>query len=76
MFGLGWMEIGVILIVALLLFGPRRLPEIGRSLGLGFREFKKAGHELTEALTKEDSDGQNHPKEKTALELEKSKDEK
>lgn len=56
MFGLGWMEIGVILIVVLLLFGPRRLPEIGRSLGLGIREFKKASHEFTDALAKEETE--------------------
>jgi len=37
----------VILIVALLVFGPKRLPEIGRSLGRGMREFKDSvtGHE-------------------------------
>ena len=40
MFGIGGSEIIVILIVALLVFGPKRLPEIGRSLGKGMREFK------------------------------------
>ncbi len=38
----GPMEIFVILIVALLLFGAKRLPEIGRALGDGIREFKRA----------------------------------
>ncbi len=38
----GPMEILVILVVFLLLFGAKRLPEIGRALGEGIREFKKA----------------------------------
>jgi len=37
----GPMEIGVIVLVVLLLFGAKRLPEIGRALGEGIREFKK-----------------------------------
>jgi sec-independent protein translocase protein TatA len=37
---IGIAGLGVILIVALLVFGPKRLPEIGRSLGKGMREFK------------------------------------
>lgn len=43
-------EIFVILIVALLVFGPKKLPEIGKSLGKGLREFKKASRELTSSL--------------------------
>ena len=38
----GPMEVVVILMVVLLLFGAKRLPEIGRALGEGIREFKKA----------------------------------
>jgi TatA/E family protein of Tat protein translocase len=44
MFGLGFQEILVILVVALLLFGASRLPEIGKSMGKSIREFKKAFH--------------------------------
>ena len=39
-FGIGWVEILIVLLVALLVFGPKRLPEMGRSLGRGIREFK------------------------------------
>jgi sec-independent protein translocase protein TatA len=39
-FGIGATEIIILLIVALLVFGPKRLPEMGRSLGRGMREFK------------------------------------
>ena len=39
-FGIGPAELLVLLLVALLVFGPKRLPELGRSLGRGMREFK------------------------------------
>jgi sec-independent protein translocase protein TatA len=39
-FGVGIWEIALLLLVALLVFGPKRLPEMGRSLGRGMREFK------------------------------------
>lgn len=42
MFGLGAPELIVILVVALLIFGPGRLPEIGGALGKGIRDFRKA----------------------------------
>ena len=37
---IGWQGLVIILIVLLLVFGPKRLPEMGRSLGRGMREFK------------------------------------
>lgn len=40
--GIGPMELIVVLVVALLIFGPRKLPDLGRSLGGGMREFKKS----------------------------------
>ena len=42
MFGIGFPELIVIMVVALLVFGPGRLPEIGTALGKGIRDFKKA----------------------------------
>lgn len=38
---IGPMEIVVLLVIALVVFGPRKLPELGRSLGSGMREFKE-----------------------------------
>lgn len=38
---IGPLEIGIVLIIALLVFGPKRLPELGSSLGRGIREFKE-----------------------------------
>jgi sec-independent protein translocase protein TatA len=43
---LGMGELAVIFLVALLVFGPRKLPELGRSLGKGMREFRKATNDL------------------------------
>ena len=39
----GPMEIGLVLIIALVVFGPKRLPDLGQSLGKGIREFKGSG---------------------------------
>ena len=40
--GIGPLEIGIVLVIALLVLGPKRLPAAGRSLGSGLREFKGA----------------------------------
>lgn len=51
MFGpIGWPEIIGILIIALLLFGAKRLPEIGRSMGKAIKEFKKSFKDVTDEL--------------------------
>lgn len=46
MFGIGFTEILVILVVALLVFGPQRLPELARSLGKSLAEFRRASTDL------------------------------
>ena len=42
MFGLGWMELVIILVIVLIIFGAGKLPEIGSGLGKGIRNFRKA----------------------------------
>ena len=54
MFGsLGGAELLIILVLALLLFGPRRLPEIGRTIGKGLSEFRKATSDFKANLERE-----------------------
>jgi len=50
-FGIGMPELLVILVVALVVLGPKRLPEIARSLGRGMAEFRKASNEFTRTLS-------------------------
>lgn len=52
MFDIGWPELLLILIVALVLFGPNRLPELARSVGKSLNEFKKGLREGAEDETK------------------------
>lgn len=40
MFGLGWLEVGVIFLAVLLIFGPKKIPELGGALGKTLRGFK------------------------------------
>ncbi len=53
MFGLRPEHLVIILIVALLIFGPKQLPELGRSLGKAINEFRGATREATQALQDE-----------------------
>ena len=43
MFGVGSAEIFIVLVLALIIFGPQKLPEMGKSIGKAIREFKSAG---------------------------------
>lgn len=56
MFGLGWPEMGVIALVALLIFGPKKIPELGSALGKTLRGFK-------EELKNESDDSSSQEKE-------------
>ncbi len=47
---MGWPEMVAIMLVILLLFGAKKLPELARGLGHGIKEFKKATREVTEDL--------------------------
>jgi sec-independent protein translocase protein TatA len=47
---IGWQEIIIVLVIALIVFGPRRLPEMGRSLGKSIREFREATSGIREEL--------------------------
>jgi sec-independent protein translocase protein TatA len=46
MFGLGYQELLIILVIVLILFGAQRLPDLARSLGSSVKEFKKGVNEL------------------------------
>jgi Tat protein translocase TatB subunit len=50
MFGIGLPELLVILVVALIVLGPKRLPEVARTLGKGLAEFRRATSDITDEL--------------------------
>lgn len=50
MFGLGAQELVIILVIALIIFGPRRLPEMGAAIGKSIREFKKSTKEIADDI--------------------------
>ena len=54
MFGIGMQELAIILVVALLVLGPRRLPDFARTLGKGLGEFRKASNDLRRSFMMED----------------------
>lgn len=64
----GILEIVIVLAIALIVFGPRRLPELGRSLGKGIREFREGvthlGHDLEDEVDEEDA---GHDRSETAV---------
>ncbi len=59
---LGFQELAVIFLIALLVFGPKKLPELGKSLGKGLREFKKATNELKSSWDEQVKDASNEIK--------------
>jgi len=50
MFGIGFQEMLIILVVVLIIFGPKRLPDLAKSLGKGIAEFKKASEEVRKGI--------------------------
>src|SRR6187399_872332 len=67
MFGsIGMPELIIIFVIALIIFGPRQLPSLGRSLGKSLAEFKRASNELKSTLEEEIRlEEQDHQKAKT-----------
>lgn len=59
MFNIGIPELVVILGIAILVVGPKRLPELAKSLGKGLREFRKATDGVKETFRLEDDDNKN-----------------
>lgn len=56
MFGLGPAELILILVIALVIFGPAKLPEMGKALGSGIKEFKKATSSMKDEISLEAAD--------------------
>ena len=65
--GLGLPEILIVLVIVLVVFGPKRLPDLGRSLGSGMREFK-------DSITGNSKDDDDEPSKITAARAEESDD--
>ena len=56
MFGLGWPEVGIIAIIALIIFGPKKIPEVGSALGKTLRGFNEEINKPTSEQEDTDQD--------------------
>ncbi len=64
MFGMGPWEIAIILLIVLIIFGPSKLPQMGKAMGQAIKEFKKAGKELRTQVENPDEDEDKETKDK------------
>ncbi len=62
MFGIGFNELIIILVVALIVIGPKKLPEIAKTLGKGYREFKNAFDDVKNEINLDMSDDKEYTK--------------
>lgn len=69
-FGIGLPEMALILVIALLVFGPKKLPEIGQSLGKAIRGFQQASREFETEFQKEAKQLEDAVKMKAQIESE------
>ncbi|MBI3946887.1 MAG: twin-arginine translocase TatA/TatE family subunit [Armatimonadetes bacterium] len=59
---IGFPELVIILVVVLLLFGPKRLPDFARSMGQAIREFRRASQEVIDDIQRESLDDRRSPR--------------
>jgi sec-independent protein translocase protein TatA len=61
MFGLGLPELGIVAVVAILIFGPKKIPELGNALGKTLRSFKEGVGQADDESTEKEKDKEEEP---------------